>query len=297
MAQVGTLDFKAFVEGRTELSAAMGEGGATAYAYAYDMKTRAAIAKAKPVEHAVTAAVRLLRSTGKAPLLGHSIKVGPNQFPRMHRLAQQCADTLGISTPTLYIVNNPYMNASTYGTNDDSFIMVHSALVDQFSDDELLYVLGHECGHIHNSHVVYLTAMYLLTQMASSFAKWLVEPALLALSSWSRSAEITCDRAGLLCAKNLDVATRSFTRLALGSIKLHDELNVEAFVSQYEEAQASVGRYAELRESHPWLPKRVLALRAFAESELYRRHAGIGGGGIAMQEVDTKVHEIIKIWD
>jgi hypothetical protein len=39
----------------------------------------------------------------------------------------------------------------------------------------------------------------------------------------------------------------------------------------------------------------VLALRAFAESDLYRGHAGIGGGGLSMQEVDEKVHGIIKI--
>ena len=42
-------------------------------------------------------------------------------------------------------------------------------------------------------------------------------------------------------------------------------------------------------------PKRVMALRIFAESELYRRHAGLGEGGLTMDEVDEKVHEIIKI--
>jgi Zn-dependent protease with chaperone function len=193
-------------------------------------------------------------------------------------------------------MNNPYMNAATYGTNDDSFILVHSALIDQFSDEELLYVLGHECGHIHNSHVVYLTTMHYLAAIASAFSKWIVRPAMMALSSWSRCAEITCDRAGLLCAGNLDVATRSFARLALGSSKLYDELNLEAFIAQHEESQQGVGRYAELNESHPWLPKRVLALRAFAESALYKKHAKLGDAGLTMEEVDAKVREIIKIW-
>src|SRR4029453_15465144 len=104
------------------------------------------------------------------------------QFPRVHNLALRCSETLGISTPTLYIVNSPYLNAATYGTNDDSFIMVHSALIDHFTDDELLSVIGHECGHIHNSHVVYLTAMHSLPRMAAQHVRSLMGAALLALS-------------------------------------------------------------------------------------------------------------------
>ena len=296
MAQVGTLDFRAFVETRKGLRAGGSDGGGHAYAYVSDQNTRMAFEKIKPVELAVTAAVRLFKTVGKNELLGHAVKVGPNQFPRVHNLAVRCADTLGIAPPTVYIINNPYLNAATYGTNDDSFIIVHSALIDHLNDEELLSVIGHECGHIHNCHVVYLTAMHYLTRMASAFVKWIVGPAMLALSGWSRRAEVTCDRAGLLCVKDLGVSTRALTKLALGSTKLYDELNMEAFVAQHEEGQGGVGRFAEMSANHPWLPKRVLALRAFAESELYRKHAGVGEGGLTMQDVDTKVHEIIKIW-
>jgi hypothetical protein len=38
-----------------------------------------------------------------------------------------------------------------------------------------------------------------------------------------------------------------------------------------------------------------MALRTFAESALYRKHVGLGDDGLAMSEVDAKVHEIIKI--
>ena len=101
---------------------------------------------------------------------------------------------------------SPVLNAATYGTNDDAFVLVHSALVDHMSDAELLNVIGHECGHIHNNHVVYLTAMHYLTHLAGLFAKSLSMPAMLGLRAWSRRAEITCDRAGALCAKDVDVA-------------------------------------------------------------------------------------------
>jgi Peptidase family M48 len=296
MAQVGTLDFKGFVEGRKGQRAGGAEGGGHAYAYVSDRNTRLAFDKMRPVELAVTAAVRLFKAVGKTDLLGHAVRVGPKQFPRVHALTTQCAETLGIAAPTVYIINNPVMNAATYGTNDDSFIVVHSALVDHFTDEELLSVIGHECGHIHNSHVVYLTAMYYLTNMASIFLQWIVAPAKLALNGWSRRAEITCDRAGLLCSKDLEVSTRALAKLALGSTKLYGEFSVDEFVKQYEDGKDSVGKYTELTASHPFLPKRLVALRAFAESELYRKHKGLGEDGLSMVEVDEKVHEIIKIW-
>jgi Zn-dependent protease with chaperone function len=295
MAQVGTLDFSSFVESRKGQRAGGADGGGHAYAYVSDKNTRVAFDSMKPVELAVSAAVRLFKAVGKNELLGHAVKVGPRQFPRVHKLAVQCAETLGIATPTLYIVNEPRPNAMTYGTNDDSFILVHSALVDHFSDEELLDIIGHECGHIHNSHVTYLTAMHYLTTMASIFVRWIVEPARLALSAWSRRAEVTCDRAGMLCCKSLDVSTRALAKLALGSTKLYAELNMDAFLEQYDEGRDGIGRYAEVLASHPWLPKRVMALRTFAESELYRRHAGLGEDGLTMEQVDEKVHGIIKI--
>jgi Zn-dependent protease with chaperone function len=164
MAQVGSLDFKRFVEGRQgPQPGPSAEGGAKpgeaadqgpAYAYVSDRNTRLAFTKMKPVVLAVTAAVRLFKAVGKNQFLGNAVRVGPNQFPRIHKLVVRCAETLGIAPPTLYITNNPQMNAMAFGTNDDAFIVVHSGLVDYFTDDELLSVIGHEAGHIHNNHVV-----------------------------------------------------------------------------------------------------------------------------------------------
>jgi Zn-dependent protease with chaperone function len=295
MAQIGNLDFRAFVDDRKEKRVGGAEAPEVPYAYVSDRTTRAAFQKMKPVELAVAATVRLFKAVGKNELLGHAVKVGPRQFPRVHELAVRCSDTLGIAVPTMYIVNEPRMNAATYGTNDDSFILIHSGLIDHFTDEELLDVIGHECGHIHNSHVVYLTAMHYLTRMASMFVQWFSFPAVMALRAWSRRAEVTCDRAGMLCCKSLDVSTRSMAKLALGSQKLYSELNIETFLEQYDEGQEGLGRYSELMASHPFLPKRVLAMRAFAESDLWKKHVGDAGDGLDMNAVDEKVHGIIKV--
>ncbi|HQB43016.1 MAG TPA: M48 family metallopeptidase, partial [Polyangiaceae bacterium] len=181
MARVGQLDFQGWLVDR-QASASTGEdGGEHAYAYISDRQTRAAFQRLVPVQLAVEAVVRMFKAFGKNELLGTSVRVGPRQFPRVHGIAQSCARSLGIATPTVYIANNPTLNAGTFGTNDDSFILVHSALVDHMSDEELTSVLGHECGHIHNSHVVYLTALHFLTRMAGRFVRGIVFPAFLAL--------------------------------------------------------------------------------------------------------------------
>ncbi len=294
MAQAPLLDFDEFVARKRGERAGGPDKGGHDYAYISDKNTRAAFERITPVELAVASTVRMFKSVWRNELLGHAVKVGDRQFPRIAKIASQCAETLHIATPTVYIVNNPNLNAATYGTNEDSFIMVHSALVDHYSDEELLTVIGHECGHIHNSHVVYLTALHYLTRVAGVFVRWIVQPATIALLAWSRRAEITCDRAGMLCSKSDTVAQRSLTKLALGSRKLYEEFNLEAFLEQYEEGKDGMGKYMEMFASHPWLPKRVLAMRVFAESQLYRKAAGLGDSGLTMPEVDDRVRALLK---
>jgi len=295
MAQAPQLDFDAFVARRR--SERVG-GGAQAsgheYTYTFDRQSRVAFENAKPVAMAVEASVRVFKQIGRHQLLGHAVKVSERQFPRIYRIAKIAADTLQIATPQLFIVNNPTFNAGTLGTNDDSFVMVHSALIDHYTDEELLTVIGHECGHIHNSHVAYLTALHYLTYMAGIVLPWILQPALVALRTWSRRAEITCDRAGMLVARNQEAAERAITKLAVGSRRLYEEFNVDAFLEQNDESSQGIGKYMEVFASHPWLPKRVLAMRVFAGSRLYRESIGGAPHGLAMTDVDDQVAALLK---
>ena len=298
MAQAPNLDFDAFVARKK----AERSGGALAtgheYTYSFDRQSRIAFENTKPVALAVEASVRLFKQLGKHQLLGHAVKVSDRQFSRIHRITKTACDTLQITMPQVFVVNSPVFNAGTLGTNDDSFIMVHSALVDQYTDEELLPVIGHECGHIHNSHVSYLTALHYLTYMAGMFVPWILQPALVALRTWSRRAEITCDRAGMLVSRDQHAAERAITKLAVGSRKLYEEFNLDAFLEQHEEGSHGIGRYLEVFATHPWLPKRVLAMRVFGESQLFREAVGVAElgqrPGLTMTEVDERVASLLK---
>ena len=134
--------------------------------------------------------------------------------------------------PTLYVSPNiGSLNAHTFGTTDDPYIVVNAALIDHLSEPELLDVIGHECGHIQNNHVVYMTTLHFLTHAANMFLRWSVKPAVLALNGWARRAEITCDRAGLICTRDLDVSVGCLVKLAIGSRKLYSDINLDEYLA------------------------------------------------------------------
>jgi len=289
-------DFTAYVQAKKAgVSGERGEG----YAYEGDLRVLRKLRTLRPVEVAVGRAVKLSTGFLHAEMLGNAVRVGPRQFPRIHKAAAACAETLGIPTPRVYLVPNiATINAATYGLDGDAFIMVHAATVQQLTDAELRFVIGHECGHIQNNHVVYLTTLHILNSMlgvvGSQVLAPLVMPARVALQGWARAAEITCDRAGLLCVRDLEVATDAFVKLAVGSKELFAELNKEAYFSQLEDSRRDYGRMGELHRSHPDLTRRIEALRAFADSALYRGATG-RDGGTDRAELERRTEAIVKV--
>jgi Zn-dependent protease with chaperone function len=267
-------DFQEYIAQRRGAAEALARSGA-AYAYPGDQKVLRALGRVTPVTLAVEATVRLWKSVARGEILGTSVKVTDRQFPEIYAIVVDCASRLHIPVPTAYVAPQiGALNAHTFGTNEDSTIVLNGALVDHLTTEELRFVIGHECGHIQNNHVVYLTALYYLMYSANLFLRWLVTPAVLALQSWTRRAEITCDRAGLIASGELDPAVSALARLALGSKKLADKLDLEEYMKQLAESQEGAGRVAELFHSHPYLPKRVAALRLFAQTHYYLKAVG-----------------------
>jgi Zn-dependent protease with chaperone function len=298
------LSFSRYVaERKGEASARSREGAA--YAYGGDLKVRAALDRVRPVTLAVEATVRLWQTVEKSRMLGTAVKVTDKQFPKVWKLGLRCAEVLRIPIPTLYVSPNiGSLNAHTFGTPDDPYIVVNAALIDHLSELELLDVIGHECGHIQNNHVVYMTTLFFLTRAANMFLRWSVKPAVLALNAWARRAEITCDRAGLICTRDLDVSIGCLVKLAIGSRKLYSDINLEEYLGQLAEASRGPGRFEELFHTHPYLPKRVAALRLFAATTYYRSLIGTASdaahperatAGLSKDDCDAQVAETLSI--
>lgn len=265
-----------------------------AYSYAGERKLRRALVTARPVSIAIEATTRLWKNAARNELLGTSVKVTDQQFPRAHAALRKACEALHLEVPPLYAApSTSRIAAQTLGTDDDPYIVVNSGALERLDDIELLAILGNELGHIQNNHVVYATALHYLTHDSTMFVRWIVKPAVLALQAWSRRAEITCDRAALLCTHDLDATLRAIIKQGLGA---DQPINIEEYLRDLPDPRKGIGRFAELARSHPYLPKRVQALQVFAAGSFYRKLAGADlEGALSAEEVDAQVADILKV--
>lgn len=289
-------DFARYIaqrRGRQEERARTG----SAYSFAGERKVRRTLNNVRPVAIAIEATTRLWKNVAKTELLGTSVQVTDQQFPRVFAAVRQASARLQMSPPPVYVsAGNESIRAQALGTNDDAYIVVNAQLVENLGDVELIAVIGHELGHIQNNQVVYATALYYLTNAAVMFVRWVVQPAIMTLQAWSRRAEITCDRAALICTQDLDATLAALVKSALG-LEKGTALDIAAYLEHLPDVKRGVGRYAELFRSHPYLPKRVQALRVFAESAFYQHITGTTTeGGLSADEVDAKVSEILSVF-
>lgn len=269
-------------------------GGFGDYAFSGDLRVLRRLDRLAPVRIVVESTVRLWKNFRKNELLGTSVKVSSRQFPHLHAQIVACAEILDIPAPTAYVTENPHVNADTFGTNTEAFVVLNSALVDKFDEQEMKFVIGHECGHIQNNHVVYHTAARFMAQGAGLYLKYASLPASMALDAWSRRGVITCDRAGLICCRDLDSALKAMMKTALGSHKLFEEMDLDEFLGQLEGVKEGWGRFAELMQSDPYVPKRVRALKLFAESAYFQSLIGERGGR-PLDEIDREVDEVLQV--
>lgn len=174
--------------------------------------------------------------------LASAARVGPRQFADLDALLDECVDVLDASAkPELYVMQSPIADAFTIGMGKP-FTVITSGLYDLVTHDEMRFVMGHELGHALSGHAVYRTMMMHLLRLARSFGVlpvggWALRAIVAALLEWQRKSELSGDRAGLLCAQDLDTALRVEMKLA-GGCRL-DKLDSEAFLAQAREYETS----------------------------------------------------------
>ena len=203
-------------------------------------------------------------------LLATSVRLSKGMAPWLHQMADECIEQLGVKIPLeLYVYASPSYNAACVKPEDGRlFIMFSSSLLESFEGSELRFVLGHELGHyLYGHHDIPIG--YLLNGRSRPNPKLALQ-----LTTWSRYAEISADRAGAHCAKDPEGVARSLFKLASGLSSKLIEFNIDDFVQQVDEMQledATPGQGAAPEDwfmTHPFSPLRVRALRLFDKSVL-----------------------------
>jgi Zn-dependent protease with chaperone function len=267
-----------------------------AYAFANERKFRRTLMNARPVTMALEATTRLWRDDARAELLGTAVKVTDQQYPRVYEAAQKAGAALRVRVPVIFAAPNTDFSVKVLGTEDAPHLIVNLQLAEKLDDLELVAAIGHELGHVQNDHILYATALHYLTHSAAFFIRWVVQPAIMTLQAWSRRAEVTCDRAALLSVKDLDKTLSALVKIELG-LEKGSAFNVEDYLKTPPDVKKGFGRFGELFRSHPYVPKRIQALRLFAGSAFYAQL--LGGdptGKPSLPDIDKQVSDLISVF-
>src|SRR5687768_3136460 len=196
-------------------------------------------------EPAIKAAVEKAREEQQAGirrrLLATSVRVTGEMSPKLHEIAQHCRRTLGVEIEVeIYVFPDSSFNAACVKPEAGRvFVLLSSSLVEAFDESELRFVVGHELGHHIFEHHELPIAELLRDEAIASHQN------ALQLFAWSRYAEISADRAGLICCESIEPAARAFFKLASGLSGSKVEMRAEDLIEQLGDIKAELERNRE----------------------------------------------------
>lgn len=170
--------------------------------------------------------------------MAQSVRCGPKQYSTLYDVLRESCDVLDMPEPELYITSNPFPNAFAGGV-ERPYVTIRSSLIDTLTDEQLFHLIGHELGHVKAGHILYksvASVLIPLLEMVGRRTFGLGDVAsiglLLAFYEWSRQAEITADRAGLLVSQKLETSIDANLAMTAGPNRLSGEMSREAFMEQ-----------------------------------------------------------------
>jgi Zn-dependent protease with chaperone function len=301
------LGFQEYIEGQSSRAS---PDGAPSYAHPIDQWIQIAL-NATPVKAMIDKTLDVIVDYQQGLTLAENPLIDDQSYPEVYAILSGCADTLHIPMPQL-VLKRGAANAAASSTGETAVIQVHQPVLDFFNEAQICWVLGHECGHIAAQHTSLLWVLQVLTQLtqfseeASALTKLIgffstlgLPVALAPLMAWSRRAEVTADRAALLCGGDLKAAEEALVRLQTNSFRV-ERIDVEDYLRRHRAMSAyyKMGQMRELFRSHPIAPKRIAALRLFARSELYYTLSGKEPPAherlLNQEELDRQVSQVIK---
>ena len=150
--------------------------------------------------------------TSLAEIPDRSFIVTKETCPRLYGLYRIAHDKLELEKEyDLFCTMDYGRNAKTLGTDDECIIVIDSTCLEDFSDAQILALLGRELGHIKFKHVKYLTAFnlidYLVSFLPSVLSRFAEAAAVSAakglLLDWLLAAQFSADRAGAFIAGDI----------------------------------------------------------------------------------------------
>lgn len=209
------------------------------------------------------------------------LRISPTLTPKLHEMVDTAKYRLGLqNTLEAFVMADPQPNAfaPAFGNTDHLVIVFTSGLIDLMEPKELLFVIGHELGHLGLNHVPFNSQEVCESEFVA-----------LKHRSIARCSEISADRVGLVAARSLFVAASVIIKLASGLNSRHVTLDVNSFLTQLQQDPEEINRDWELELLYPSLPLRLWSLIQFSKSGAYLQYTESGSNGINLKEIDKNV--------
>jgi Zn-dependent protease with chaperone function len=293
------------------------------FEHASDRSVLAVLKAAPGVGAATKKAVDFFKKSDEVAALGSAMLVTSRSMPAIYEVLVEACEILGVSPiPPLY-VRFGQLESYTLGA-DTPHIVLASIAVSLLTREELLFVLGHELGHIKAGHVPYHSLAKALKEtatVASTVTLGLAGAAFdLTLSpvlgAWSRRSEFTADRAGYLVCQSQETVLRALMKLAGYPPSLYARMHPRSLVAQANSFRALLSDHAAERffnlsnlwdTSHPNIVERAAELLEWlqegAGDEILKmtpaelqRYADLLDVDPQMAELQQRVIQIVADW-
>lgn len=224
-------------------------------------------------------------------LLATALRMTRSLSPRLDGLIEACRARLGIETAVeAYVYPESHFNAACVKPQEGRvFVLFSSALFEAFDDEELRFVIGHELGHhLFEHHRLPLKKLLESSTLGVTATQ---------LFAWSRYAEISADRAGMVCAGTLDAVTRSLLKLASGLKVGLANVSAAEFLGQLGDLREELERHHAQEQRPDWFATHPFSPLRLSAAERFSRSAQFAGTGSGLEELEAGVGELMSLME
>ena len=192
-----------------------------------------------------------------------SIRVSGALFQREATIFREVVSALNLNQHEheLYISGEPVRNAYISSGKNHSQMVISTSLLSLLDDDELRFVIGHEFGHFLCQHSQ-IPVKFLVQEGDIPVSKKLQ------LLKWSRCAEISADRYGVLACGSLNASISALFKVAFGIAPPNLDSLRSSLRAQYENLIALSQKTKDqgnsddfiAKRTHPLIPLRAVAI-------------------------------------
>ncbi|MDC3418001.1 M48 family metallopeptidase [Aquibacillus salsiterrae] len=192
----------------------------------------------------------------------NGVRLQNNQFPDLYQKVVNLSEKIELKQiPEVYIVESGGMlNAfatKVLGYFGKNMVVLYSDFVDIAAESDQFdidFAIAHELAHLKRKHII--KSLFILPAMYIPFIG----------TSYSRLAEYTCDRMAAYYTGNGQNAIQGLLVFASGR-RLFKQVNIEAYMNQYNDKKGILVTIAELLSTHPPIPKRIQEIEVLTKGE------------------------------